>query len=573
MEDDARRPGPSARSARQAPCRRRRRRRPARRPAARSARPSPRRPRTPAGRPGSAGHGRRRVGAGDRHGGDLARRQRRRRQGADLQQRIEQHLVAQPRAAAAPSAAACSRGRVTSTSMALRPGQREVARRQAGAQVGAGLGAQGRAVRGRAGGLDPVDRAAVGAGHQPAQPQRRRRSSSARAAIGVRQEPSRAPRKARSAVMLVMVGRVVDPRQQPEHGRVVGPALDADRTLRHRRQHLLRLQRRRDHVLQARAGSARPWRGTSPAPRRPPACAAGSARCRAAAPRPGPGGPRAAAPARRSEAVPTTAPSGSSATLRGPARDQRVPRVGARQHGADHQPGGQERSACPSSSGRRGRACPASSPASISSVNRPLPPISASVRSWIAVALGAHHHDLDRGVVEAGLGGEQRRLDHARLGQGQGRAAGAEPERQAERHGWFPADRLSIGLLDLERAVRDGDIVLGIETSCDETAVALVRADRRVLSAPLFSQLAEHAPYGGVVPEIAARAHVEKLDLLVAQAMREAGPRLRRSRRRRRHRRAGADRRPDGGPAHRQDASPWSTTCRWSRSTISRRTR
>jgi N6-L-threonylcarbamoyladenine synthase len=71
--------------------------------------------------------------------------------------------------------------------------------------------------------------------------------------------------------------------------------------------------------------------------------------------------------------------------------------------------------------------------------------------------------------------------------------------------------------------VRDDAIVLGIETSCDETAVALVRADRRVLSAPLFSQLAEHAPYGGVVPEIAARAHVEKLDLLVVQAMRDAG--------------------------------------------------
>jgi N6-L-threonylcarbamoyladenine synthase len=70
---------------------------------------------------------------------------------------------------------------------------------------------------------------------------------------------------------------------------------------------------------------------------------------------------------------------------------------------------------------------------------------------------------------------------------------------------------------------RDEGIVLGIETSCDETAAALVRADRRVLAAPLFSQLAEHAPYGGVVPEIAARAHVEKLDLLVAQAMAEAG--------------------------------------------------
>ena len=71
--------------------------------------------------------------------------------------------------------------------------------------------------------------------------------------------------------------------------------------------------------------------------------------------------------------------------------------------------------------------------------------------------------------------------------------------------------------------MRDDAVVLGIETSCDETAAALVRGDRRVLSAPLFSQLAEHAPYGGVVPEIAARAHVEKLDLLIGQAMREAG--------------------------------------------------
>ena len=62
----------------------------------------------------------------------------------------------------------------------------------------------------------------------------------------------------------------------------------------------------------------------------------------------------------------------------------------------------------------------------------------------------------------------------------------------------------------------DEPVVLGIETSCDETAAALVRADRPVLAAPLFSQLELHAPYGGVVPEIAARAHVEKLDRLIA---------------------------------------------------------
>jgi N6-L-threonylcarbamoyladenine synthase len=68
--------------------------------------------------------------------------------------------------------------------------------------------------------------------------------------------------------------------------------------------------------------------------------------------------------------------------------------------------------------------------------------------------------------------------------------------------------------------------VLGIETSCDETAAAVVRraADGRVevLSSVIASQIAEHAPYGGVVPEIAARAHVEVIDAIVAAAMSEA---------------------------------------------------
>jgi N6-L-threonylcarbamoyladenine synthase len=66
-------------------------------------------------------------------------------------------------------------------------------------------------------------------------------------------------------------------------------------------------------------------------------------------------------------------------------------------------------------------------------------------------------------------------------------------------------------------------VVLGIETSCDETGVALVDAERRVLAELLHSQLERHAPYGGVVPEIAARAHVEILDILIEHAMREAG--------------------------------------------------
>ena len=66
-------------------------------------------------------------------------------------------------------------------------------------------------------------------------------------------------------------------------------------------------------------------------------------------------------------------------------------------------------------------------------------------------------------------------------------------------------------------------VVLGIESSCDETGVALVRSDRLVLVEKLSSQLDHHAPFGGVVPEIAARAHLEILDRLIAEAMDEAG--------------------------------------------------
>jgi N6-L-threonylcarbamoyladenine synthase len=66
-------------------------------------------------------------------------------------------------------------------------------------------------------------------------------------------------------------------------------------------------------------------------------------------------------------------------------------------------------------------------------------------------------------------------------------------------------------------------VVLGIETSCDETAAALVDGERRVLAEALYSQEDRHAPFGGVVPEIAARAHVEILDRLIARVMAEAG--------------------------------------------------
>ena len=66
-------------------------------------------------------------------------------------------------------------------------------------------------------------------------------------------------------------------------------------------------------------------------------------------------------------------------------------------------------------------------------------------------------------------------------------------------------------------------MVLGIETSCDDTAVALVDHERRILAEAVRSQQEAHAPYGGVVPEIAARAHSQLLDRLIDQVRREAG--------------------------------------------------
>ncbi|WP_353212402.1 tRNA (adenosine(37)-N6)-threonylcarbamoyltransferase complex transferase subunit TsaD [Rhodovarius sp.] len=65
--------------------------------------------------------------------------------------------------------------------------------------------------------------------------------------------------------------------------------------------------------------------------------------------------------------------------------------------------------------------------------------------------------------------------------------------------------------------------ILGIETSCDETAAAVLDADGRILAEAVYSQLQEHAPFGGVVPEVAARAHLARLPGLVRGVMAEAG--------------------------------------------------
>lgn len=69
-------------------------------------------------------------------------------------------------------------------------------------------------------------------------------------------------------------------------------------------------------------------------------------------------------------------------------------------------------------------------------------------------------------------------------------------------------------------------LILGLETTCDETAAAVIerneKGEGRILSNIVRTQLDLHAPYGGVVPELAARAHIEIMDLLVSQALREA---------------------------------------------------
>src|SRR5436190_23035885 len=84
-----------------------------------------------------------------------------------------------------------------------------------------------------------------------------------------------------------------------------------------------------------------------------------------------------------------------------------------------------------------------------------------------------------------------------------------------------PGNRMSLSTITVPQ------IVLGLETSCDETAAAVVRRGVdgvvEVMSSVVASQIAAHAPFGGVVPEIAARAHVEVIDAIAGRALAEAG--------------------------------------------------
>ncbi|MDQ3322264.1 MAG: tRNA (adenosine(37)-N6)-threonylcarbamoyltransferase complex transferase subunit TsaD, partial [Acidobacteriota bacterium] len=65
-------------------------------------------------------------------------------------------------------------------------------------------------------------------------------------------------------------------------------------------------------------------------------------------------------------------------------------------------------------------------------------------------------------------------------------------------------------------------LVLGIESSCDETAAAVVRDGREILSSVISSQIEMHKPFGGVVPELASREHLEKIEPVVDEALERA---------------------------------------------------
>ena len=66
-------------------------------------------------------------------------------------------------------------------------------------------------------------------------------------------------------------------------------------------------------------------------------------------------------------------------------------------------------------------------------------------------------------------------------------------------------------------------IMLGIESSCDETAAAIIGSDKTIYANEIASQIAEHTKYGGVVPEVAARAHLEAIDIVINKALQNAG--------------------------------------------------
>ncbi len=79
----------------------------------------------------------------------------------------------------------------------------------------------------------------------------------------------------------------------------------------------------------------------------------------------------------------------------------------------------------------------------------------------------------------------------------------------------------------MEQQNREDVLILAVETSCDETAASVVKNGREVLSNVIYTQIALHTKFGGVVPEIASRKHIEKINQVIEGALEEAGVALR----------------------------------------------
>ena len=114
--------------------------------------------------------------------------------------------------------------------------------------------------------------------------------------------------------------------------------------------------------------------------------------------------------------------------------------------------------------------------------------------------------------------------------------------------------------------------ILGIESSCDETAAAVVRSGEELISNVVYSQIATHQPYGGVVPELASREHLRAIVPVVRKALEDAGKTYETHRCHRRHPRPRTRRRAAGRTQLRQGAGLRRRTSRSSPSTISRDT-
>ncbi len=69
-------------------------------------------------------------------------------------------------------------------------------------------------------------------------------------------------------------------------------------------------------------------------------------------------------------------------------------------------------------------------------------------------------------------------------------------------------------------------IILGIDTSCDDTSVSLVKEGKKILSSLVSSQVSLHSPYGGVIPELASRAHIERIGVIILESLKEANLRF-----------------------------------------------